>query len=55
MSLMKQNITRKRRKFSVPEFEPGDDKKYEVEAIQDSTVYAKEANEYLLELYYLVV
>ena len=38
----------------MPEFKLGDDKKYKVEAIQDSTVYAKEANRYLSELYYLV-
>ena len=35
--------------------EPGNDKKYEVEAIRGSTVYAKEADEHLQELYYLVV
>ena len=40
--------------LSVPEFEKGNDKKYEIEAIQDSTVYAKEADRYLLGLYYLV-
>ena len=40
--------------FSAPEFEPGDDKEYEVEAIRDSAVYAKEADRHLLGLYYLV-
>ena len=34
--------------------EPGDDKEYEVEAIRDSAVYAKEADEHLPGLYYLV-
>ena len=38
----------------VPELELSDDKKYEVEAIQDSAVYTKEANRYLPGLYYLV-
>ena len=39
----------------MPEFEPGDnDKKYKVEAIQDSAVYAKEADGHLLRLYYLI-
>ena len=38
----------------MPEFEPGDDKEYEVKAIQDSAVYAKEKDEHLLGLYYLV-
>ena len=56
MSLLEQDTTRKGREFSVPEFElePGDDKEYEVEAIRDSTVYAKEADGYLQGLYYLV-
>ena len=39
----------------MPKFEPGDDKEYEVEAIRDSAVYAKEANGHLPGLYYLVV
>ena len=38
----------------VPEFELGNDKKYKVEAIQDSAVYAKEADGHLPGLYYLV-
>ena len=42
MSLLKQDTKRKRWEFSVPEFEPDDDKEYEVEAIRDSAVYAKE-------------
>ena len=41
-------------KFSVPEFEPSNNKEYELEAIQDSAVYAKEANRHLPGLYYLV-
>ena len=38
----------------MPEFELGDNKEYEVEAIQDNTVYAKEADRHLPGLYYLV-
>ena len=45
----------KGREFSVPEFEPGNDKEYEVEAIQESAVYAKEVDEYLPRLYHLVI
>ena len=42
-------------KFSAaPEFEPGDDKEYEIEAIQDSVIYAKKADRHLSGLYYLV-
>ena len=55
VSLLEQDITRKGREFSVREFEPGDDNKYEVEAIRDSAIYAKKANKHLLELYYLVI
>ena len=40
--------------FSVPEFELGNDKKYKVEAIRDSAVYAKKADGDLPGLYYLV-
>ena len=56
MSLLEQDTTRKGREFSVPEFElePGDDKEYEVEAIRDIAVYAKEADGHLLGLYSLV-
>ena len=39
----------------VPEFEPGNnDKKYELEAIQNSAVYAKEVDRYLSKLYYFI-
>ena len=58
VSPLEQNTTRKGQinKFAeVPEFEPGDNKEYEVETIQDSVVFAKEANGQLLGLYYLVV
>ena len=54
--LLEQDIIRKEwmNEFSTLEFEPGNDKEYEVEAIQDSAVYAKEADGYLPGLYYLV-
>ena len=39
----------------MPEFEPGNNKEYEVEAIQDSVIYVKEADKHLLGLYYLVL
>ena len=54
VSLVEQDTTRKGRKFSVPVFEPGNDKEYEVELIQDSAVYAKKVDGHLSELYYLV-
>ena len=39
----------------MPEFEPGNDKEYEVEAIWDSAVYARESESgHLPGLYYLV-
>ena len=38
----------------VPEFKLGDDKEYEGEVIRDNAIYAKKADGYLLELYYLV-
>ena len=37
-----------------PEFDAGNNKKYEVEAIIDNAVYAKEAERYLPGLYYLI-
>ena len=54
MSLLKQDTTSKGREFLVPKFEPADDKEYKVKAIQNSTVYTKEADGYLLRLYFLV-
>ena len=56
VSLLEQDIIRKEREFSVPEFEPDDDnKEYKVKAIQDSVVYAKKADGDLPGLYYLVI
>ena len=34
--------------------ETGDNKEYKIEALYDNVVYAKEADEHLLKLYYLV-
>lgn len=55
VSLLKQDTTRKRREFLVPEFKLGDNKEYEVEAIQDCAVYAKVVDRHLPGLYYLVI
>lgn len=54
LSLLEQDNTRNRQEFLVREFEPGNNKEYEIEIIQDIIVYAKEANRYLPGLYYLV-
>ena len=54
VSLLEKDSPRKGREFSMPEFEPGNDKEYEMEAILDSAVYTKEVDRHLLELYYLV-
>ena len=55
MSLLEQDSTKKKREFSVLEFELSNNNKYELEAIQDSAVYAKKVDGYLAGLYYLVV
>lgn len=38
----------------VPEFEIGNNKRYEIEAIQDNAIHAKEADGYLPGLYCLI-
>ena len=38
----------------MPEFELGNNKKYEVEVIRDSIVHTKEVDGYLPGLYYLI-
>lgn len=57
MSLLEQDIIQKGQIniFPVPEFEVGNNKKYELKAIQDSTIYIKKANRYLSGPYYLVL
>ena len=59
VSLLEQDTTRKGRMNELfpepePEFDAGNNKEYEVEAIKDSVVYAKEAKRHLSGLYYLV-
>ena len=54
MSLLEKDTTKKEGEFLMPEFKPGDDKEYEIEAIRGSAVYAKKADRYLPGLYYLV-
>ena len=57
MLLLEQDITRKERvdeKITELDFEAGDSKKYKVEAIWDSAVYARKLEGHLLGLYYLV-
>ncbi len=60
MSLLEQDTTRKGRvDKALPEpekeFEAGDNKEYEVEAIIDSAVYGQQANNQMPDLYYLVL
>ena len=60
VSLLEQNTTRKGRMNELlpkldPEFDAGDNKEYEFEAIIDSIVYAKKAKRHLLGLYYMVL
>ena len=60
VSLLEQNTTRKGQMNELfpkpePEFDAGNNKKYEVEAIIDSAVYAKKAKKHLSGLYYLVL
>ena len=56
MLLLEQNTTKKEQinEFSVPKFEVGDDKEYEMEAIRNSIVFAKKVDGHLSRLYYLV-
>ena len=56
MSLLKQNITKKKRVEKIPELYAGDNsKEYKIEKIQDSAVYAMELElGHLPGLYYLV-
>lgn len=39
----------------MPEFEVSNNKKYEIEAIQNSAIYTKKINRYLSGLYYLIL
>ena len=56
--LLEQDITKKEqvdKKVTELDFEAGNSEEYKVEAIWDSTVYAKESKDHLPKLYYLVV
>ena len=57
MSLLEQNTTRKERvdeKVTELDFEAGNSKEYQIEAIQNSAVYIWELEGHLPELYYLI-
>ena len=57
VSLLEQGTTRKERvdeNMTELEFDAGHSEEYEVEAIRDSAVYAKESESHLLGLYYLI-
>ena len=59
MLLLEQNTTRKGRINKLfpeleLEFDAGNNKEYKIEAIKDSAVYAKEAEEHLPGPYYLI-
>ena len=57
ISLLEQDSTKngQMNKFAeMLEFNKSDDKEYEMEAISDSAVYTKKADQHLLGLYYLV-
>ena len=59
LSLLEQDTTKKGRMNEPflkpePEFNVDNNKKYEVEAIIDSAVYAKKAKKHFPDLYYLV-
>lgn len=41
-------------KFPIFKFKTGNNKKYKIEAIENSIVYTKKAKKHLLELYYLI-
>ncbi len=52
VSLLEQNTTRKGRVETAIELDEGDSEEYEVEAICDSAVYARESEGHLPGLYY---
>ena len=55
MLLLEQEITRKVWvSKKIPELDAGNSKKYKMEAICNSAVYAKKSEDYLPGLYYLV-
>ena len=55
VSLLEQDITKKGQVNDMQqEFEASDNKKYKVDSIQDTALYARESAGQLLGLYYLV-
>ena len=55
VSLLEQDITKKKRVKKVPELDSSDNsEQYKIEGIWDSAVYARELEGHLLGLYYLV-
>ncbi len=58
MSLLKQDIIRKRRVNKLPKlekFKARDNKEYEIKAIIDYLVYSKETNGQMPGLYYFIL
>ena len=58
VTLLKQNTTKKGQVNNTQlnfEFKASDNKKYKIESIRDSAIYAKKLAEQLPELYYLVL
>ena len=55
MSLLKQNITKKRQAYeNLIELNVGNSKKYKTKAIWNNKIYTKELEDYLSSLYYLI-
>lgn len=54
MILLEYNIKRKGQADIKLELETNNDKEYEIKRIWNSSVYARESESYLPELYYLV-
>ena len=56
MSLLEQNITKKEGVEKIPELNVGNEnsKKYKLESILNSAVYAKKSESHLPKLYYLI-
>ena len=57
MSLQEQDNTKKEWVKKIPKLDTcnKDSKKYNMEVIWDSTIYAKKLKEYLLDFYYPIV
>ena len=55
MSLLEQDITKKRQVETVIKLDEGNSKEYKVKVIYNSMVYASELEDHLSSLYYLVL